>query len=341
MKTTIQKLPGVLAAGTYPVYLVSGDDPLLVQESASAVRQNLRAAGFSERELFHAEGNFDWQQVLFAANSLSLFADKKIIEVRLPSGKPGDKGGKAILSYLERPTDANALVMILPRLDGASLRAKWLKAIEKAGPVVQVWPIEGKELPRWVDARFKAAGLSATPDAVALLADRVEGNLLAAVQEIEKLKLLVAGTHVDVDEVDASVEDSARYSVFGLIDAALDGDLARSVRMAQGLRAEGAEVLFLTAMLAREVRQLLKMGGAVASGQRPDDVIKRYRVIFKRAGAVKRALARHNGRSLHGMLTRLVVIDKVVKGIEPGDAWNELIGLVISLGSRPESVRRG
>src|SRR5690606_34729471 len=213
-----EQLGAALAKQLAPIYLVSGDEPLLIQESCDQIRAAARKNGFSERELYHVETSFDWNQLLSAANSLSLFAEKKIIELRMPSGKPGDKGGKILQEYAESPAPDNLLLIITEKLDGAVQKSKWFKAVESFGQHIQVWPVTAAQLPRWIGLRLQSAGLRADSDAIDLLVSRIEGNLLAAVQEIEKLKLLADNNHINYELMASVVADSARYDVFGLAD---------------------------------------------------------------------------------------------------------------------------
>jgi DNA polymerase-3 subunit delta len=186
MRVYPEKLSGTLKSGIAPIYVVSGDEPLLVQESTDLIRGHLRERGYTEREVFHAEGNFDWGQVLFSANSMSLFGDQKILDVRMPSGKPGDKGAKALIGLAEALRDGTSMVLTTSKLDASATRSKWFKALDGAGVHVQIWPLELAQFPQWLERRLRAVGLSAPPDVVGVLAERLEGNLLAAVQEIER-----------------------------------------------------------------------------------------------------------------------------------------------------------
>ena len=222
------------------VYLISGDESLLVQEASDQIRASAVEQGFADRELFHTDSNFDWNQVLTEANSLSLFSAKKILEIRLTNGKPGDKGSRLIQEYLDNPNPDTLLLMIAPKLDASSVRSKWVKLIESTGIFIQIWPVTPAQLPRWIGNRLKLAGIRANSQAIEILADRVEGNLLAAVQEIEKLKLLVPDGDVDAKTMSTVVADSARYDVFSLVDKALAGDAQSASRTLRGLRHAGS-----------------------------------------------------------------------------------------------------
>ena len=331
MKLYPDKLAAQLNKGLSRAYIVSGDEPLLVQESCDLIRAGLKARGFAERDLFHVEAGFDWNSLLFSANSMSLFSQQRLIEVRLASGKPGDAGGKALIQLVSQLNEDTVLLLVLPRLDQSSQRTKWFKTIESDAAFVQVWPIEARELPRWLDARFRQAGLKATRDAVRIMATRLEGNLLAAVQEIQRLKLIVSGREVDVEDVIDGVADSARYDVFKLIDAAMLGDMNRCVRMTTGLKAEGVEPLFVVNMLSRELRSLESMKSQVINGKNQREVFKKARVWDKKVPMVTRCLERHDLRKLQELQVSLGTIDRMVKGIVAGEAWQELQTVILDL----------
>ncbi|MGL4318083.1 MAG: DNA polymerase III subunit delta [Pseudomonas sp.] len=333
MKLNPAQLGKHLQGSLAPVYVISGDDPLLCQEAADAIRAATRTQGFSEREVFHAEANFDWGLLYEAGASLSLFAEKRVIELRIANGKPGDKGTAAILEYLERPPEDTLLLISLPKLDGSTQKTKWAKALID-GPnsqFLQIWPVDANQLPQWIRQRLSQAGLSASQEAVELIAARVEGNLLAAAQEVEKLKLLAEGNQIDASTVQAAVADSARYDVFGLIDAVLGGDAAHALRMLEGLRGEGVEVLFILVMLARELRQLAGIAQQVNQGIPLDKAFAAARppVWDKRKPLVSKALQRHSAARWNQLLIDAQRIDAQVKGQAPGDAWSSLARLAL------------
>lgn len=222
-----EQLSSALQKQLAPIYLISGDEPLLVQEACDQIRSSARQQGFNERVLYHGDKSFDWSQLLSEANSLSLFADRKILELRIDNGKPGDAGSKALVEYASQPSEDNLLLIVTPKLDGNAQRSKWFKALDKVGVTVQIWPINEQQLPHWLEQRLRTAGLNADRDTISLLAAQVEGNLLAAAQEVEKLKLLAPEGQVTPEMVSGMVTDSARYDVFSLIDKALHGDSRR------------------------------------------------------------------------------------------------------------------
>lgn len=326
MKIYPEKLPAALDKGLAPLYLVAGDEPLLVEEAADAVRAAARAAGFAEREVHFAEPGFDWQQLAAAAASLSLFAARRLIELRLPGGKPGEAGGRVLQSFAENPPEDTLLLVIAPRPDG---RAAWVKALESAGVHVPCWPLDAARLPAWIEARMRRRGLAPEPDAVALLAARVEGNLLAAAQEIDKLALL-AGTRepLTAEAVAAAVADSARFDVFGCVDAALAGRGERALRMAAGLRAEGGAAVLLLGMLVRELRAMARIAAELESGAPEGAVFARHRVWEKRKPVVRQALRRVRAAGWRRLLLKAGRVDRIAKGMAPGEAWDELVKLL-------------
>ncbi len=335
MKVKAEQLGTHLKGQLAPVYLVSGDEPLLVQECCDAIRTAARAQGFGERELFHAESGFDWNLLLTEANSLSLFAEKKILELRIPTGKPGDKGSKALIEYTQAPGDDNLLLVITPKLDGSTQRSKWVKALESIGAFIQVWPVNSGQLPRWIGQRLQQAGIQASQQAVAVLADRVEGNLLAAVQEIEKLKLLAPEGEVDAATMSTVVADSARYNVFNLVDKILAGDAQSAARTLRGLREEGTEPPVVLWALTREIRILVKANDAHLSGQRLESALKSAGVWDTRQPLYKQALRRLKPAQLKAMLRLARNTDQAVKGLSRDDPWQNLTELTLNLSGSP------
>lgn len=334
MKVYREKLAGIINEGKFHGVIVSGDEPLLMEESADLVRKSLRDAGVTEREVFHAETGFDWNSLLQSGNSMSLFAERKLLEVRLPGGKPGEKGGKALASLVGQLSDDLKLLLILPRVDQATQRTKWFKAIESVLAFVQVWPIDGREFPRWLETRFRATGLTADRDALRAMAIKTEGNLLAAIQEIQRLKLTSSNDRVTAEDVLQGVADSARYDVFKLIDAVLAGDVNRAARMIDGLKAEGTEPLFIVNMLARELRTLEAVKLSVDGGTSQREAFKKARIWDKRAPAVSRCLERHSAKSLQSCQLALGLVDRMVKGMAGGDPWRELHHVIMNLAGK-------
>ncbi|MGY4819557.1 DNA polymerase III subunit delta [Pseudomonas chlororaphis subsp. piscium] len=317
-------LQGTLA----PVYVISGDDPLLCQEAADAIRSAARQQGFDERQVFSADANFDWGTLLQAGASMSLFAEKRLLELRLPSGKPGDKGAAAFIEYCSRPAENTLLLISLPKLDGSAQKTKWGKALidGEQTQFIQIWPVDASQLPQWIRQRLSQAGLSASQDAVELIAARVEGNLLAAAQEIEKLKLMAEGGQITVETVQAAVADSARFDVFGLVDAILNGEAAHALRMLEGLRGEGVEPPVILWALSRELRALANMSLQYSQGTPLDKVFSQARppVWDKRKPLMSKALQRYSAPRWAQLLLDAQRIDAQIKGQAAGSPWSSL-----------------
>jgi DNA polymerase-3 subunit delta len=333
MQLKPEQLDGHLRKQLAPVYFISGDEPLRVMEAADAVRAAAREQGYSEREVLSVEAGFDWGRLDAAAGSMSLFAERRLVDLRLPGGKPGDAGGKALRAWAGQPPEDTLLLVTAGKLEPAARKSKWLQALDSAGVVVLVWPLDAQQFPAWVKRRMQQRGLEPTGDAVALLAGRVEGNLLACVQEIDKLYLLRGAGPVTGEDIAEAVADSARYDVFSLVDAALAGDGVRTVRMFQGLRGEGTPSAVVLWALAKEVRQLAAMARLVAAGQAVPKVLAQYRVWQNRKAVVGRALqrlARRDGDAAR-LLRRCALVDRVIKGQAAGNEWDELLQLLLQL----------
>ena len=331
MKIRPEQLQSHLSKQLLPVYVISGDEPLLAQESTDAVRLAARNQGFSGREVFHGEGKFDWGQLHNEANALSLFAEKKIIEVRISNGKPGDKGSKAICELCANPSPDNLLLVILPKLERSAQNSKWMKALESAGAHIQVWPVTGDQLPRWIKQRLLESNITANQQAVEILAERVEGNLLAAVQEIEKLKLLATNGKVDAIMMSSVVADSARYNLFEFVDKVLAGDAQSAARSLRGLHSEGTDAIPLLWAITRELRILIKASEQISRGENRDWALKNAGVWEKRLPLFRTAIQRCSAAHLRMLLYQAGAIDRGIKGMRTADIWDELTTLVLSL----------
>jgi len=320
-----------LAGGLSPVYFIHGDEPLLVGECADAVRSAARQQGFSDRQVFSADSGFDWNRLAAASDSLSLFSERRILELRLPTGKPGRDGARALCAYAGRLPDDTVLLVISAKLEAAARRSKWVQALDRAGVSVPVWPVETADLPAWIDRRMRGHKMLASRDVLQLIADRVEGNLLAAAQEIEKLYLLQGPGPLDLDGVAELVADSARFDIFTLVDAALAGDAVYAQRVLTGLRAEGVEPVLVLWALSREIRALASMARAVKGGMPLGRVLAERRVWEKRKPLIGAVLQRIRGRQWWLLLQRCAVLDRVIKGRAPGSAWDELLQLTLRI----------
>jgi DNA polymerase-3 subunit delta len=323
----VDQLKGDLA----PVYFIHGDETLLVNECADAVRAAARSQGYSDRQVFSVEAGFDWNSLLAASDSLSLFSERRILELRMPTGKPGREGAGILRDYAGKPAQDTVLLIVSARLEPAARRSKWVQAIERHGVSVPVWPVETAQLPGWIDRRMRAQQMQPGRDALQLIAERVEGNLLAAAQEIEKLYLLHGPGRLDLETVAELVTDSARYDIFGLVDTALAGHAGHAQRVLAGLRAEGTEPTLVLWALAREIRALASMAQAVETGEPVARVLASQRVWDKRKPMISSALQRLRCRQCRLLLRRCAEIDRVIKGRASGNAWDELLQLVLRL----------
>jgi DNA polymerase-3 subunit delta len=313
LKLTADSLATHLRERLLPVYLVSGDEPLLAGEAADAVRAAARKAGFSEREVHFVERAGDWEEVRGSAANLSLFGARRVLEIRM-SGRPGT-AGNAVLVRLLSAGDRDTLYLILtPRLEREAQSAEWVRAVEQHGAWLPVWPVEAGRLPAWLRARARQMDLQVDDAALELLAERTEGNLLAAHQELAKLALLKGDGPVTPETVLASVADSARFDVFQLSEAVLAGSGARALRVLAGLRAEGTEP---TLVLWALVKALHDAWGATPSGGGAPRG-------WQRAGALEQARRRAPRMAFGELTARAARADRIIKGRVPGNAWDEL-----------------
>lgn len=313
------------------VYVVYGDEPLLVIEAADAIRAAARRQGFDEREVLTAISGFNWNDLHHATGNLSLFGGRKLIDLRIPTGKPGREGGKAIQDYCARPSPDALLLVTLPGLDWTEEKAAWLKALTDAGVAVKLIPPNLAELPAWIANRLRRQHQKAGNDALRFIAERVEGNLLAAHQEILKLGLLYPEGELSLQQIQEAVLNVARYDLDGLREALLSGDVARLTRTLDGLQQEGeAPPLVLWAM-TEEVRALARLKAGQKQGQPVDALLKDAGVWGARQALVKRALPRIDETAANAALADAARIDRMIKGIGGGDVWNEFLRLGLRL----------
>jgi len=329
VKVNARQLDGQLARGLAPIYLIAGDEPLLVAEAADRIRAQARSEGFEERDLLVAGRGFKWAELENSADSLSLFAARRIIELRLPTPRPGDAGSKALQQLASRPDPDRLVLVVTSKLDSSASRGKWVKAIEASGVLVQIWPIDRTELPAWVKRRATALNVKLTQGAAEALADRVEGNLLAADQELRKLAILDRDTVIDEDAVLDAVANSARFDVFRLVDGFLGGDARRIFGVLAGLRSEGAEPALVCWALSRELSLLARLHTALQQGQRLESALAKHGVWQRRQALVKGALGRLSAADVQRLLKAAAKTDHVVKGVTPGNAWHALTQLLI------------
>jgi DNA polymerase-3 subunit delta len=340
VKVPFRQLESHLNRSLAKVYLVAGDEPLLVDEALEHVRAAAMRVGFTSRELHTADRSFRWLDLLAGADNLSLFATRKIVEIRLATPKPGDAGSSTIAELCEREDpDTLVIVAVGEKLDAAAARSSWVKAIEQHGAVVEIWPIERHELPRWIQQRAASQRLKLTNAAAQSLAERVEGNLLAADQEIKRLALTAAGREVDEAEVLEFVANNSRFDVFALADAVLAGETGRAFKILTGLRAEGVHPVQISWVLNRDISLLARLEYAVRHGDNLDGALMRSGVWRRRQPLVRQALAKFKAARLKALLAEAARVDAALKGVFPAEPWTTLTDLLIALLRPPESAR--
>jgi len=332
MPLTLAQFHKQLAGGELkPVYLLAGEEHLLLLEAADELRARARALGYVEREVIDAEANGDWNDLTMAMVSMSLFSSRKVIDLRLPGGKPGKEGSAAITDYCRNPPPDTVLLITCTQWSKQHETA-WVAAVERAGVFVPVWPLKPDELPEWIGQRMARRGLRPDRDAIAALAERVEGNLLAAAQEIDKLHLLHGDKPLDAATLEDLVADSARFDVFRLSDAALGGDAARALRVLAGLRAEGEQVPGLMGWLLMQLQQLARL----AAAPNLSSALRNERIWPAREGMYRKAIARADAGHWERCLADAGLIDRISKGRASGDAWLQLERLLVAI-AQPRS----
>ena len=332
MKLPLNQLSSHLDRGLSRLYLVAADEPLLVAEATDDIRRSALGRGFGERSVHFVERGFRWEQLATEGANLSLFSSRRILEIRMGSPRPGDSGAKALRALAESDDpDLLVIVSIQEKLDGNAQKSVWLKSIEQQGVVVDIRPVHRADLPRFIATRAKRKGLTLEGNAAELLADRVEGNLLAADQELTKLALIVDDGRVDAAAVERAVAMSARFDVFRLSDAVLAGDLARALTVLDGLRSEDVHPTLVMWALSREIMQLAELKHAAAKGRSLDQVMGRLRIWQTRQPIVKRALARYSDAGLSRLLTEAARTDRAIKGLERAPVWETVTDLVLDL----------
>ncbi|MGZ8176102.1 MULTISPECIES: DNA polymerase III subunit delta [Methylobacter] len=329
MRLKPEQIAAALQKGLAPVYFISGDEPLQLGEMADAVRAAARKEGYDSREVLVADSSFSWNELTESAGSLSIFADKKIIDLRLPSGTPGADGSKALIAYCERLPEDTLLLITAAKMAGASLKARWFQALDKVGCVVQVWPLEGQDLIRWLQQRMQRRGLQAETEGIKILASRIEGNLLAAAQEIEKLYVLYGEGRLSNQQISDAVADSSRFDVFKLMDSVLAARVGRIFKILSGLQAEGVAAPVVLWALTREARVLIRIKQALAQGQNRAVVFKNNQIWDKRQQLVSDALNRLGDSDLNSILTLSAKADRQIKGQQQGEPWETLLAVCL------------
>jgi DNA polymerase-3 subunit delta len=313
------------------LYFLTGEELLQMMECADTLRNFARSQGFTERIVLTVDKGFDWNTLDQHANTLSLFATKRLIELHLGEKSPGNEGTQALLAYLNHPPVHTVLLITAGKLDAKQQKTKWFTALEERGIIIQIWPIDISQLPEWIAQRLAKYGLQASSEAINVLVERSEGHLLACAQEIEKLQLLYGSGRLDTTQVLNAVADSARFEIFDWVDTTLAGEVPRCVRQLQGLRAEGYEPVLITWALTREIRNLCQITAVLHSGQSPEQVFKTFRVWQQRKNVVTRAMKRHPPGVWQKFLLTTAQLDRIIKGVDRGNFWDELLRLSLQV----------
>jgi DNA polymerase-3 subunit delta len=333
-----EALEGHLAKTIAPLYVIASDEHLLALEAADKIRRAARANGYSERDVLTVERTFKWGELLAANQALSLFGDKKLIELRIPTGKPGKDGSAALQAYAKDLSPDNLTLVTLPKLDWQSAKASWVTSLQQAAVYIDIPTVERAALPNWIGTRLAAQGQSADRQGLDFIADRVEGNLLAAHQEIQKLGLLHEPGKLSFEQIHDAVLNVARYDVFKLSEAMLLGDPARLVRMLEGLKGEGEALPLVLWAVAEEIRTLLKLKAGMEQGRPLGALLKEYRIWGPRERMMEPALRRLSLGTLEAALQDAAQVDKMVKGLRAkayaGDAWDAMLQLALKVASR-------
>lgn len=329
MRLQPDRLEMSLEKGLKPVYLISGDEPLQVLEAGDTIKTVALKQGYTETELIVVEPGFEWQELLRVSGSLSLFAERRLIDLRLLSASPGNAGSKALLAYTKQPPQDTLLLIRMGKLERRAMTSAWFRSLEEVGVVIQVWPLNLVQTQEWITRRMKSHGLVPDIEAVRLLAARVEGNLLAARQEIEKLSLIYGQARLDAAMVFDAVVDSARFNIFDLADSALAGDTRRAVKILHGLRAEAVGTPLVLWSLTEQAREMVKLSHGLTQGLSITRLVQS--VWQKRRPLVSKALGRHSHAQWCALLRHCAHTDRVIKGMDKDREWEELLQLVLEI----------
>jgi len=333
MKLTCEQLSVYLAKNHLAaIYLITGEEPLQLTEAVDRLRAQAKSEGFNERVVLVVDAHFDWSCLMREVNALSLFSSKRLLEVRLDDKSPGTQGGEALLRYANQPPSDTILLITAGKISGSVQKSKWFSALASRGVIVTANMPTAKEMPNWIERRLKQLGMRADHEAIQLLAERAEGHLAAAVQEIEKLQLLYHQTVISAAQVLEVVADSARFEIFGWIDTILAGETERIVRQLQRLREEAVEPFQIVSLLSREIESLCCIALQVKSGQTAQQLAGNYRFWGARKALAVQAVHRHSPQYWMSIVQQTVRLDKLCKGAAKGNIWDELqqIALAIS-----------
>jgi DNA polymerase-3 subunit delta len=329
------ELSARLARKLEPLYVIQGDEPLLVLEAGDAIRNAARAAGIVERDVLVADAGFKWDAFVGANANLALFGERKLVDLRIPTGKPGTEGGKALEAFAASPNRDNLTLITLPRADRTMQNAAWFLALARIGATIAVYPPEREALPGWIARRLARQSQTATPETLAFLADHCEGNLIAARQEIEKLALLLPAGALDHDAVVAAVADVARYDVFAVSEAWLSGDAGRVLRILTVLEGEGDGPQLAIWSLSEDLHALAAVQAIVQQGVPMAVALREAHVWGRRQSVLERAARRVAPADVERWLAALARVDALGKGVGQGNAWDQLTALALDVAGKP------
>ena len=320
--------------GLVPVYLISGDEPLQILECADEIRHFAISQGFDERIVFNVEKGFDWNLLLDEAANMSLFSSKKLIELRMNNSRPGNEGSTVLTQYAETASTENVLVITANKLDRPAQQSKWYKTLDKTGATIQVWPIDADQMPTWVQQRAKQQSRNISLPAAKMIAERVEGNLLAAKQEIEKLCLLINKPEITENDIITAITDSARFDVFEMLEVVHTGKPVRAIRMLNGLKEEGVEAAKIYGAMMWELRQLCSMAYALSRGIPMERMFAEFRVWENKRNSYKRVLQRHGLNDMYRLLRYAIHIDRKIKSSDKDVVWDALQSFLLALAGK-------
>ncbi len=327
MRIKLEQLSSQLQKQTAPLYTIFGQEPLLIIEAADSIRHHACQLGYTEREIFTIDHRFDWSELLSAGKNLSLFGDRKVMDIRIPSGKPGREGGKAIDTYCQSLPEDTITLITLPKIDKQGQSTKWFKALEATGVIIPVYAVERAQLPAWIGRRLAMQQQKADLETLQFFADQVEGNLLAAQQEIKKLALLYPVGHLSFEQIKDVVLNVARYDVFKLSDAMINGNMVRFNRILDGLQGEGLPPPLILVTLTEQIRQLIIIRKGLDVGKATAQLMKEARIWGERQKTMAAAARRIGLKSLTRGLLHAAKIDRIIKGVAKGNVWDELLRL--------------
>lgn len=324
MKIRLEQLPQQLKNQISPIYFISGEELLLVQESCDLIRQILNANNYDDRIKLQIDNSFNWQLFSQTAYTNSLFSEKTLLELNLGSNKIKDEGKKALEKYAQNPPTNKVLLIIADKIDAATQKNLWYQTIEKNGIVVQIWPINKNNLNAWIAQRMKRYGLTASSEAINILAEYAEGNLFAAAQEIEKLSLIYVQGALDTQQVTVAISDNAHFSIYDLVDNILMGNVNKIPRILKILHQEKIEPILILWAFAKELRVLSSIVNTIEQGTSVEQALQQQHVWEQRKPYIKNAVSRHNAKSIYNLIRHCARLDCIIKGVENGNIWNEL-----------------